>query len=108
LSSEWNERFQLLVERTIASGTDASGATQHYELSLALRQLCFSFAQAAAEIGAQIIREKYLPDDLRTIKPVTQAVGGIAGGEKYKYRGIFFKVPSRAPCCSLATRRRRR
>lgn len=45
---------------------------------------------SAAVYGRIIISEMCLPIEEKTIKPIS--VGGVAGGEKYIVRGIFFKV----------------
>lgn len=81
----WNERFQSLREQMLAGTLRAP--TQ------ALRSLCEEFAKVAKSIGTTIISELFMNPDERTIKPVTQAIGGIAGGEKYIHaeEGIFFK-----------------
>jgi hypothetical protein len=55
--TDWNERFQLLVEQNKATST-VEEAARHYEMSVGLRQLCVEFAQSAQLIGAQVIREK--------------------------------------------------
>jgi hypothetical protein len=34
--------------------------------------------------------ERHLPFEKKTIKPLTQSMGGIAGGDKYVARGILF------------------
>ena len=36
---------------------------------------------------------QFLPVDKRTIRPITDKVGGFAGGEKFLYKSIFFKFP---------------
>lgn len=41
--------------------------------------------------GVQIISEKFVADDKKTIPPLTQQLGGVAGGEKYIVAGILFK-----------------
>ena len=71
-----------------------------------LRKLCEDFATTAKEAGIIIIKELFLSYRLKTIKPITNIVGGIAGGnsrysrffltfykgEKFLHKGIFFKV----------------
>lgn len=75
---------------------------------LALRDLCTSFATTATEIGKKIIAELNLPDEEKTIVPITRyaisffilkfnflnrKVCGFAGGSKYCHQSIFFKFP---------------
>ena len=47
-----------------------------------MADLANEFAQASKLYGKIIITEKHLPLDLKTIKPITKSIGGIAGGEK--------------------------
>lgn len=47
------------------------------------------FRAAASDIAKRIIDEAFLPLHQKTIRPVD--VGGIAGGQKYVYDGIFLK-----------------
>eukprot|EP01130_Rhizamoeba_saxonica_P015612 TRINITY_DN7051_c0_g1_i2.p1 TRINITY_DN7051_c0_g1~~TRINITY_DN7051_c0_g1_i2.p1 ORF type:complete len:846 (+),score=172.47 TRINITY_DN7051_c0_g1_i2:247-2538(+) len=47
------------------------------------------FSQFATDYGNIIISEKNLPVWEKSIKPL--GVGGIAGGEKFRVRGLFFK-----------------
>ena len=42
-------------------------------------------------VWVQIISEKFVADDKKTIPPLTQQLGGVAGGEKYIVAGILFK-----------------
>ena len=44
-----------------------------------------------AAVRDQIISEKFVPDTEKTIRPLTQELGGVAGGEKYVVAGILFK-----------------
>eukprot|EP01133_Synstelium_polycarpum_P013644 gene13644-16064_t len=54
-----------------------------------LASLEHDFVYAAESYGRIIISEHLLPNDQKTIRPVS--VGGIAGGEKYIVQGILFK-----------------
>uniref|UniRef100_A0A6B2KW71 Clu domain-containing protein n=1 Tax=Arcella intermedia TaxID=1963864 RepID=A0A6B2KW71_9EUKA len=54
-----------------------------------IAKLAKDFEETALTYGVIIIKETYLPVELKSIKPVN--VGGIAGGEKYIFHGIFFK-----------------
>ena len=47
------------------------------------------FVSYAEMIARVIIDEAYLPIEQKSIKPVD--VGGVAGGQKYLFKGIFFK-----------------
>lgn len=62
---------------------------QRLERVTQFRKLSISFCDIASKIGKTIIEEKILPLDQKSIKPVS--IGGVAGGEKYIYEGIFFK-----------------
>lgn len=54
----WNERFQSLVESAyFRKGEENYSAVRQYELSLALRQLCASFAKEASDIGVEIVKQ---------------------------------------------------
>jgi hypothetical protein len=56
---------------------------------LNFRQHVQDFRTSASNIAKRIIDEAFLPLHQKTIKPVD--VGGIAGGQKYVYDGIFLK-----------------
>lgn len=62
------------------------------EKTVQLRQLCSRFADTASSIAVRIIEELHLPLSRRSIVPLSDSVGGIAGGEKYLHSGIFFKL----------------
>ena len=49
------------------------------------------FIDDAIQYGKIIIAERHLPDTQKTIKKLMQ-IDGIAGGDKYCYRGIFFEI----------------
>eukprot|EP01104_Vermistella_antarctica_P017669 TRINITY_DN6304_c0_g1_i1.p1 TRINITY_DN6304_c0_g1~~TRINITY_DN6304_c0_g1_i1.p1 ORF type:complete len:349 (+),score=96.83 TRINITY_DN6304_c0_g1_i1:233-1279(+) len=87
----WNEQHQSLVERawTVNKHEAASDWVRIREL----RQLSERFTAVAKQIGERIIKERFLPDEEKTIPPVTQVMGGVAGGEKYVHlpEGMFFK-----------------
>ena len=59
-----------------------------------LRAVCSQFAAEASKWTEVIIGEMHLPAQKRSIKPVTGQVGGVAGGEKYVHRNIFYKFSS--------------
>lgn len=54
-----------------------------------LRGLYTDFGYAADAYGRIIISERYLPVEMKTIRPAK--MGGFAGGEKYIVRNIMFK-----------------
>src|SRR3990167_9536006 len=55
---DWNEKFQNLVEKTyFRMGEEDYSAERQYELSIQLKQLCAQFAEEAAKIGVQIVKE---------------------------------------------------
>lgn len=74
----WNTQFQRIMTM--------NDRVVKYER---LRHLAHDFVYAAQTYGKIIISERYLPDNKKTIKPMS--FGGIAGGEKYKVQGILFK-----------------
>ena len=77
---QWNKQFQNIYEN-------------YYQLRGAIGKLISNFTKEVKEIGQQIISEKHLKLEDKTIKPLA-GVGenfGVAGGEKYIHHGIFFK-----------------
>ena len=55
---QWNERFQELVESAYFKRRENNySAVRQYELSIELRQLCVAFAQEAASIGVEIVKQ---------------------------------------------------
>ena len=49
------------------------------------------FEKRAEEIASVIIQQIHLPNHLKSIKP-SSTIGGLAGGSKYEYDGILFKI----------------
>ena len=47
------------------------------------------FKSCARHFGRTIIAEMHLPDDAKTIKPIS--LGGVAGGRKYIHANMLFK-----------------
>jgi len=94
-TATWNERFQTLLQKTFHPNSVGITATPDPEADLnrtiQLQKLCDDFAKEAKRIGVVIIREMFLDLKQKSIQPVTYALGGVAGGEKYIYKGIFFK-----------------
>lgn len=82
---DWNEQFQQIQAEYY----------DDYEKELdrldRLNAFVEKFTAVATEAGRTIISELFLPEESRTIRSITAKVGGIAGGEKYICRGIFFK-----------------
>ena len=89
-SRDWNTEFQERMAhfRLVLKTADAS-ATDVLLCCRDLYSLSADFIETAQEIGRTIIEEVSIPSSAKTIKPVN--VGGVAGGEKYVQRGIFFK-----------------
>ena len=65
--------------------------SSHPEKYRGIAQLGLDFVNIAKVYGRVIISERPLPPHMRTIKPVTSSLGGVAGGEKYIVRSILFK-----------------
>jgi hypothetical protein len=63
---------------------------QKMEKNLKISTLSKRFFSMAKRLGKIIISEAFLPDQL-TIKPFS-TIGGHAGGKKYLYNGILFKL----------------
>ncbi|GAM27028.1 hypothetical protein SAMD00019534_102030 [Acytostelium subglobosum LB1] len=74
----WNSEFQNLLEM--------DDSLDKFER---LASLEHDFVYAAEAYGRIIISEHLLPNEMKTIKPVS--VGGVAGGDKYIVQGILFK-----------------
>ncbi|ELR22629.1 uncharacterized protein ACA1_010190, partial [Acanthamoeba castellanii str. Neff] len=79
----WNEEFQSLLELPVVTEKER---LKRYEL---IHNLAQDFSITAKLYGKIIIAEAFLPRKYQTIKPCV--VGGLAGGPKYIYNGIFFK-----------------
>lgn len=62
-----------------------------FEMLTKLRNLSGEFKAVAEEVATTIIDEMLLPNKRKTYRPKTE-FAGIAGGEKYMEKGIFFKV----------------
>eukprot|EP01090_Pellita_catalonica_P018797 TRINITY_DN6182_c0_g1_i1.p1 TRINITY_DN6182_c0_g1~~TRINITY_DN6182_c0_g1_i1.p1 ORF type:complete len:798 (+),score=103.87 TRINITY_DN6182_c0_g1_i1:52-2394(+) len=57
--------------------------------STELRNLINHFVETAKRFGQLIIKERNLPNEHKTVKPISGC--GFAGGEKFKVANIFFK-----------------
>eukprot|EP01132_Coremiostelium_polycephalum_P007680 gene7680-9448_t len=75
---DWNVEFQKLLR--LAPSLD-----KFQKLTF----LAMDFVKAAENYGFIIIKEMFLPNELKTIKPID--LGGIAGGQKYICQNILFK-----------------
>ena len=84
---DWNEDFQTLLSQVNDDETVLDQQTAFEQLS----ELAADFAFTARAIGRLIISEKYLAPAQKTIKPLTDTMGGSAGGEKYCVHNIVFK-----------------
>ncbi|EFA75195.1 hypothetical protein PPL_11269 [Heterostelium album PN500] len=74
----WNEKFQYIM--------DLPEAEDKYKY---LSIVANDFVYCANTFGKIIISERNLPEDQKTIKPLS--LGGVAGGHKYKCQDIIFK-----------------
>lgn len=81
---DWNGLFQRLLESP--DQTQDSRLKKYEDIST----LNNNFVSMAKQLGKIIITEAFLPDEVKTIKPYS--VGGVAGGCKYLYNGILFKL----------------
>lgn len=81
---DWNGLFQRLLES--AEDTQDSRLKKYEDIST----LNNNFVSMAKQLGKIIISEAFLPDEVKTIKPYS--LGGVAGGCKYLYNGILFKL----------------
>ncbi|KAM9987697.1 hypothetical protein ACTFIZ_003048 [Dictyostelium cf. discoideum] len=75
---DWNQEFQSLLR-----------LQPSLEKFQKLTFLAMDFVNFAENYGFIIIKEMFLPDHLKTIKPID--IGGIAGGQKFICQGILFK-----------------
>ncbi|GBG31454.1 TPR repeat-containing protein yrrB [Hondaea fermentalgiana] len=89
LETGFDEEFQQLVHEIEPDLTIYKKADTFSKLSKLVRD----FKHAAETYGKVIISEKHLPDELKSIQPVTNTVRGFAGGEKYIAGNIFFRLP---------------
>jgi hypothetical protein len=89
----WNEEFQVLVEKYRDLWSDNEESTDLNAAEARLRELKSfyeSFVRISRKFAKVIIEESSLPPDQRIISPAN--VGGVAGGTKFIWDGIFFKV----------------
>lgn len=77
-SRDWNEEFNYILS-----------SSPLHERSALLTLLSREFVMTAQKVGEQIIRDNHLPYNSKLFKPLQNS--GMAGGEKYLEKGIFFK-----------------
>ena len=82
----WNQRFQTLLELRENTIED-----RIYKYSC-LSSLNNDFVEASTLYAKAIISEYYLHVKDKTILDRSAAIGGLAGGEKFLWRGILFKL----------------
>ncbi|KAL6041995.1 Histidine kinase A [Balamuthia mandrillaris] len=83
LSSAWNERFQVLLERPTTTPEEARQRRKDIEALVA------EFVESAKPVVQRIVEELCLEAHRKTIAPVD--VGGIAGGDKFITKQLFIK-----------------
>lgn len=89
-SRDWNEEFQQSITDFRQNlRNESQTSTIVLQSCHDLYKLSLDFIATAQEIGRTIIEEVSIPAPAKSIKPAN--VGGIAGGEKYVVKGIFFK-----------------
>ena len=64
----------------------------HSHLWKDLHTLGQDFVENAKIFAMTIIAERHLNDEAKTIKPIK--IGGVAGGKKFLWNGILFKLPT--------------
>ena len=86
--SDWSERFRKVL---LTLGGFESNTRMHVrkQTNIKLIHLSRDFLHSACIYAKIIISEKFLDDDKKTIKPLSNA--GKAGGQKFLARNIFFK-----------------
>ena len=90
LACDWSGRFESLTH--LMKTMDANTPFQRrVETNEGLMRLANDFLLSAELYGRTIISEIFLPHSQKTIKPATDSFGGVAGGEKYVVRDIYFK-----------------
>ncbi|KAL6065374.1 Clu domain-containing protein [Balamuthia mandrillaris] len=108
----WNEEYQSLMELSppqpsneleenerglhphnrVPTKKEQERALFELERARCIQSLYREFTQTAERIAVRLIAEQFWgPDQPRTIAPITNQVGGAAGGAKYFAEGIFFK-----------------
>lgn len=86
----WSTEYHKLLDKIQAIQTNGAGdLDEKRKVYRALADLAKDFSNTAKLYGRIIIEETCLDNSKKTIKSIN--VGGVAGGEKYEVRGIFFK-----------------
>eukprot|EP00752_Nemacystus_decipiens_P004500 g4109.t1 len=80
----WNERWQEAFSLPHVSDKDKS-----YRLAV-LDAVYSDFVHTAVTYGRTIISEYFLHEYMKSVRP--KRLGGVAGGKKYLWRGILFKL----------------
>jgi len=80
MDKNWNQEFITLGELN-------DSAEKFHKIAI----LASDFTYAAKIYSMLIISERFLPSQLKTIKPMDNELGGVAGGSKYIVHGILFK-----------------
>jgi len=81
---DWNGRWQAAM--ALPESTDRDRLAKYSALVAVNRD----FVTAATSYAKTIIAELFLPNDRKSIRP--RRLGGIAGGTKFEWRGVLFKV----------------
>ena len=74
---DWNQEFNDVLESPLT------------ERGTKLHQLSLEFVEVATKIGKIIVEERNLSHFQKSLPPIF--TNGVAGGEKFKVKGIFFK-----------------
>eukprot|EP00639_Heterosigma_akashiwo_P025907 CAMPEP_0194693972 /NCGR_PEP_ID=MMETSP0295-20121207/20929_1 /TAXON_ID=39354 /ORGANISM="Heterosigma akashiwo, Strain CCMP2393" /LENGTH=191 /DNA_ID=CAMNT_0039585115 /DNA_START=46 /DNA_END=618 /DNA_ORIENTATION=- len=84
VGDDWNERFQHAI--SLPESTDEEKLLKYTLLTSVNRD----FIATAETYAKTVISEYFLPEHLKSVK--SGQFGGIAGGRKYCWRGILFKL----------------
>eukprot|EP01062_Namystynia_karyoxenos_P073169 TRINITY_DN70008_c0_g1_i1.p1 TRINITY_DN70008_c0_g1~~TRINITY_DN70008_c0_g1_i1.p1 ORF type:complete len:1886 (+),score=473.69 TRINITY_DN70008_c0_g1_i1:180-5837(+) len=83
---DWNSEFQGLIEQSALTSHELA------ERAARLKKFAAEFHAAVLPLARTIIEERHLPESHKTIPAAASAdAGGKAGGDKYIYKGFFFK-----------------
>ena len=80
---DWNGRFQAAMA---LPETSESARLRKFSALVAVNR---DFVSVASSYARTLIVEQFLPEDKKSVRPTP--VGGIAGGQKFAWRGILFK-----------------
>lgn len=83
-SSVWQDRFEAAL--SLPSQT----SLEKLEKALAIRTLTNEFQDESKRLAKTIIEQSMLPKSQKQYQPLSGK--GVAGGEKYQVKGIFFKL----------------